>query len=370
MEAVLARTPLDALHRELGARMLPFAGFEMPIQYGGILREHEAVRKRAGLFDLSHMAQFEILGPAAAIWLDSLTANRVATIKPFGARYNLIMNEAGGVRDDVIIYRLADRYLVVANAGNASKLALHFAAWNSAGAVRIVNLHKKRALLALQGPASLSILQAVVEPAIASLPYYECAVGRLFGAEALIARTGYTGEDGFELFVENTIATELFRRLLGEGEAVGLVPVGLGARDILRLEAGMPLYGQELGEEFSPFQSGQGWAVKLDKGEFIGRAALRVRKDLPEPKIAALRLLEKVPARPGYPVFARGRRVGEIRSASIAPACENQQIATALVEAEESELGRTLDVEIRGTFHPAQVVALPFYRRQVDHRQE
>jgi aminomethyltransferase len=363
VEELLAKTPLDALHRELGARMVPFASFEMPIQYVGILREHEAVRKRAGLFDLSHMAQFEIFGETAAAWLDSLTANRVATIKPFGARYNLVMNESGGVHDDIIIYRLSDRYLVVANAANATKIAEHFRIHNADASVRIMNLHKKRALLALQGPKSLEILAPHSDVDLAAMPYYSCAHGSIFGISALIARTGYTGEDGFELFVENDDAPIVFRKLLEVGSIAGLEPTGLGSRDILRLEAGMPLYGNELGEELSPYQSGQAWAVKIDKGDFTGREALAARKDAPEAKIVGLRLVGKVPARAHYPVFADGKHVGEIRSAAIAPSCGNVQIATALVDAVYSELGQSLGIEIRGTLYPAEVTALPFYRR-------
>ena len=362
-EAGIMTTPLDELHRELGARMVPFAGFSMPIQYAGILREHDAVRKRAGLFDLSHMAQFEISGAVAAAWLERLTANRVATIKPFGARYNLVMNESGGVRDDIIIYRLDDRYLVVANAANAKKIALHFAAQNADNAVLIKNLHTRRALIALQGPASLAILAPHTDISLDQMGYYTCANGSVFGTPALIARTGYTGEDGFELFLKNDAVAEIFRKLLAAGAAHGLEPTGLGSRDILRLEAGMPLYGHELGEELSPFQSGQNWAVKLEKGDFIGRDALIARKDLPEPRIVGLQLDGKVPAREGYPVFSNGQRVGEIRSAAIAPAAGGVQIATALVDAADTDLNHTLEIEIRGTLYSARVVALPFYRR-------
>lgn len=361
--ATMVASPLDALHRELGARMVPFAGFMMPIQYAGILREHNAVRKRAGLFDLSHMAQFEIFGDNAAAWLDGLTVNRVSTIKPFGARYNLVMNEHGGVRDDIIIYRLPDRYLVVANAANAEKIAMHFASHAAAGNVRVENQHTRRALIALQGPASRAILQPRTDVELEAMAYYTCAPGTVLGQPALVARTGYTGEDGFELFLANNAVESIFRQLLDAGKDHGLEPTGLGSRDILRLEAGMPLYGHELGEELSPVQSGQTWAVKLDKGDFIGRDALLARKDLAEPRIIGLQLQGKVPAREGYAVLANGKRIGDIRSAAIAPAVGNAQIATALVDAAYADLKHTLDIEIRGTLYPASVVALPFYRR-------
>ncbi len=335
----------------------------MPIQYAGILREHEAVRKRAGLFDLSHMAQFEIFGDHAAEWLDALTSNTISDMKPFRARYNLLMNEQGGVRDDIIVYRLPDRLLVVANAANADKVADYFALHNASKDVRIDNLHIRRALLALQGPASRAILAPLTDLDLDSMPSYSCAYGTVLGDRILIARTGYTGEDGFELFVENAAAVPLFQALLQHGKEHGLEATGLGARDILRLEAGMPLYGNELGEDLSPFQSGQAWAVKLDKGAFIGRDALVARKAANEPRIVGLALEGRVPAREGYAVYAESNRVGDIRSAAIAPAVGNTQIATALVDATYTDLNHTLGVEIRGTLYPARVVSLPFYRR-------
>ncbi len=358
------RTALYDEHLRLGARMVPFGGFEMPVQYAGILKEHEAVRKRAGLFDLSHMGQFLLEGPDVAAWADRLTINAVSTMKPFQARYNIFCNEHGGAHDDVIFYRLADRFLLVVNAGNAQKMWGHVTAHLPNSGVTATNLHGARALIAIQGPQSLAMLAPHVDIAPADMKYYFCAEGHVDGVPALIARTGYTGEDGFELFVDGAHAAHVWRRLLADHAADGLEPCGLGARDVLRLEAGMPLYGHELTEEITPVQAGLTWALKLAKPEFLGRAALeqQLQADL-YPRIVGLIMRGRAPARQGYPVFSGERQVGRICSGSPAPAVGNRSIATALVSKECAPLGSLLTVDIRGSRHEADVVALPFYKR-------
>jgi aminomethyltransferase len=359
----LRRTALHAEHVALGGRLVPFAGFEMPVQYAGILKEHEAVRKRAGLFDLSHMAQFELWGEEAAAWADTLTVNAVATMKPFQARYNLFTNEAGGTLDDVLFYRLPDRLLLVCNASNADKMWDWLQA-RSSPAVRLVNHHGSRALIAVQGPRAVEILAPFVDIDIAALKYYFCAEAAVDGVAAVVARTGYTGEDGFELFVSGAEAPALWRRLLEAGRAAGLEPAGLGARDMLRLEAGMPLYGFELSEQLSPLAGGQGWAVKLSKPEFVGKAALAAQLEADDyARIAGFVMDGRVPARTGYPVFSGDRRVGEVRSASFSPSYGGRNIGTVLVEKAAAAAGTELGVEIRGTVHGAHVVPLPFYKR-------
>jgi aminomethyltransferase len=343
--------------------MVPFAGFEMPVQYAGILKEHDAVRERAGLFDLSHMAQFELWGEGAAAWADTLTVNAVATMKPFQARYNLFCNESGGTLDDVLFYRLPDRLLLVCNAANADKMWQ----WLTAHAVPEVGLishHGSRALIALQGPRAAEILAPFADIDVAALKYYFCAEAAVDGVAAVIARTGYTGEDGYELFVSGEEAPALWRRLLDAGRPLGLEPAGLGARDMLRLEAGMPLYGFELGEDLSPLAGGQRWAVKLDKPEFVGKAALAAQAAADDfSRIAGFVMDGRVPARTGYPVFLDGRRVGEVRSASFSPSYGGRNIGTALVEKAAAAEGGVLGVEVRGAVHGAHVVPLPFYKR-------
>ncbi len=362
----LRRTALYDEHLALGGRMVPFGGFEMPVQYAGILKEHDAVRTRAGLFDLSHMAQYELRGEGVAAWADALTVNNVATMKPFQARYNIFTNPRGGCHDDVIFYRLPDRWLLVVNAGNAAKMWPYLQdAASGRDDVALQSFHGLRALIAVQGPRAVEIAAPLCDVDAAALPYYFCAEGRVDGVPALIARTGYTGEDGFELFVDGADAPRLWRALLERGAALGIEPAGLGARDVLRLEAGMPLYGFELSEEISPLAGGQGWAVKPAKGEFVGRAALvEQRRDDLYDRIAGIVLDGRVPARAGYPVFANGERVGEIKSASIAPALGNKNVATALVRKSASAVGTELGVEIRGTLHGARVAPLPFYKRE------
>ncbi|HUY11305.1 MAG TPA: glycine cleavage system aminomethyltransferase GcvT, partial [Candidatus Dormibacteraeota bacterium] len=249
------RTALHDEHLKLKARMVPFGGFSMPVQYAGILQEHDAVRKRAGLFDLSHMGQFILEGDDVPAWADRLTINEVSTMKPFQARYNIFCNERGGAHDDVIFYRLPERWLLVVNAGNADKMWAHLNAQRS-GDVRLTSHHGSAALIAIQGPKALAMLQPHVDIDLATMKYYFCAAARVDGVPATLARTGYTGEDGFELFIAGEEAPKLWNALLDGHRGEGLEPCGLGARDVLRLEAGMPLYGHELTEEITPLQAG------------------------------------------------------------------------------------------------------------------
>jgi aminomethyltransferase len=363
--APLARTALYDEHVALGARMVPFGGFAMPVQYGGILAEHDAVRNRAGLFDLSHMAQYELRGDGVAAWADALTVNEVATMKPLQARYNIFTNDAGGSHDDVLFYRLPDRFLLVVNAANAAKMwpYLQAAAAGHPG-VSLQSLHGARALIAVQGPLAVELVAPLCDLDVAAMKYYFCAEGRVGGAPAVIARTGYTGEDGFELFVEGIDAAPLWRLLLERGAALGAAPAGLGARDVLRLEAGMPLYGHELEEDITPLAGGQAWAVKFRKPDFVGKAALVAQRDADTfDRIAGVVLAGRVPARAGYGVFVGGERVGDVRSATLAPSLDNRNIATVLVKKHAAALGTSLGIEVRGALQEATVVALPFYRR-------
>jgi aminomethyltransferase len=358
----LRRTALFDVHRALGARIVPFGGFEMPVQYAGILAEHEAVRKRAGIFDLSHMAQFELRGADVAAWADTLTTNHVATMKTFQARYNIFTNDAGGAHDDVIFYRLPDRWLLIVNAGNADKMWAHLEAERS-GDVALTDRRGESALIAVQGPRSVDVLAPLVEAGIADLKYYTCVETKAGDAAAVVARTGYTGEDGFEIFLPADAAAGLWDALLGGHRGVA-APCGLGARDVLRLEAGMPLYGHELTEEITPLQAGIGWAVKFGKPSFTGKAALEAQTAAGDyPRIAGIVLDGRIPARAGYRVLRDGGVVGEIRSGSIAPSVGNKSIATALLDAPSATAGTRLGVEVRGTEYPATTVALPFYKR-------
>jgi aminomethyltransferase len=362
-DEVLRRTALFDVHRALGARIVPFGGFEMPVQYAGILAEHDAVRSRAGLFDLSHMAQFELRGADVGAWADALTVNNVATMKPFQARYNIFTNARGGAHDDVIFYRLPDRWLLIVNAANAGKMWALLAAAAS-GDVRLTNRHGEDALIAIQGPRSVAILAPFVDGDIAAMKYYTCIETTVGGYRAVVARTGYTGEDGFELFVPGDAAVGIWDALLDAGRAEGLAPCGLGARDVLRLEAGMPLYGHEMDEDITPLQAGLAWAIKFAKPAFTGKDALLAQAAADTyPRIAGVRLDGRVPLRAGYRVVRDGADVGEIRSGSIGPSAGNASIGTALVDAASATAGTRLGVAIRGTEHSASIVSLPFYKR-------
>ncbi|MFN2528873.1 MAG: glycine cleavage system aminomethyltransferase GcvT [Candidatus Baltobacteraceae bacterium] len=363
-DSSIKRTALADEHVALGARMVPFGGFEMPVQYAGILKEHDAVRNRAGLFDLSHMGQFLLEGDGVPEWADSLTINAVGTMKPMQARYNMFCNEQGGVHDDVIFYRLPDRWLLVVNAGNADKMWTLLNSKLPASGVRLTSLHGKNALIAIQGPRSLEMMKGVLESDVSALKYYFCTEGKVYGKPAIVARTGYTGEDGFELFVDGGDAPQIWKRLLEEKKAFGLEPAGLGARDVLRLEAGMPLYGHEITEEITPVQAGQQWALKFSKGEFAGKAALQQQQnDDTYRRVVGLVMTGRVPAREGYAVLQNENTVGEVRSGSLGPSVQNQNIATALVDKGASQAGTVLQIEIRGTKYDATVTPLPFYKR-------
>ena len=358
----LRRTPLYESHIELGAKMVPFGGFEMPVQYAGVLREHDAVRKRAGLFDLSHMGQVILRGSNVAEWADVLTVNDVATMRPWQARYNLFCNERGGTHDDVIFYRQdGDEWLLVVNAGNARKMWDLLQAHRH-GKLTLENHHGTHALIAIQGPRSVEILGPLVDAkdreAITAMRYYFCARTGVAHIPALVARTGYTGEDGFELFVPNERAVELWNAVLAAGAPHGLEPCGLGARDVLRLEAGMPLYGHELEEDITPLQAGLAWAIKFGKPNFEGKVALEAQRVADDySRIAGFTLEGRAPPpRSGYRVFAGDIDVGEVRSGAVG-------IGTALVEPQFAKPGAQIAIEIRGTKWPATVVKLPFYRR-------
>jgi aminomethyltransferase len=358
-----AQTALYKTHVNLGAKMSPFGGFLMPIVYSSILEEHKAVRTSVGMFDLSHMGQFELRGDAVPAWLDGLTVNEVASMRPGQARYNIFTNERGGAHDDVIIYRLSGRWLIVVNASNTEKIWRLLSETKPAGA-ELENRTPRYALIALQGPRAAATLAPLCAADLTAVRYYYATDTRVDGTQVEIARTGYTGEDGFEVFVPASAAQGLWDRFTTEGAAYGLRPAGLGARDVLRLEAGMPLYGHELDEDITPLQAGLDWAVKLGKPDFTGKPVLWAQHSSDSyDRIAGLVMESKAPARAGYPVMMDGSLIGEIRSGSPSPALGGKNIATALVRKSASVEGARLAVEIRGKAHPATVVKMPFYKR-------
>jgi len=360
----LRKTPLNAVHRASGAKMVAFGGWEMPVEYSGLIGEHLAVRKAAGLFDVSHMGEFEVEGPGSVAFLQRVTANDVGKLKDGQAQYSALLLANGAPVDDVILYRrAADRFLIVVNAGNQQKDW----EWLQSQSPTDCTLQDKSddyALLALQGPKAQAILQPLTGIDLASVAFYHFAEGDVEGTPVLVARTGYTGEDGFELFVAPGRAEALWKRLLEAGQDVGLVPAGLGARDTLRLEAKMCLYGNDLDETTTLVEAGLGWIVALDKGDFNGRAVLeQQKKEGPPRKLVGFEVVGRGIARHGYPVFLGAEEVGPVTSGSYAPFLQ-KNIGLVYLPAPRSTPGTEFDVDIRGKRVPARVVPTPFYKRQ------
>lgn len=359
-------TALDARHRALGARMIPFAGWEMPVQYAGIAQEHQAVRTAAGLFDLSHMGELHVRGAEAGAALDHALVTTPSRLAVGRAHYSMICAPDGSVMDDLIVYRLGEaHWMVVANASNSEVVADSLTARFESFQAELDDATMRTSLVAIQGPDAAKILQPHVETDLSQLKYYAGVPSRACGVEAFIARTGYTGEDGFELFVDWNDGGAVWDALLEAGRPHGLAPVGLGARDTLRLEAGMPLYGQELSRETSPFEAGLGRVVKFDKpGDFVGRAALERVKDAPRKRLVGLRLTGRGIARTGYPIYlpAAPEACGEVTSGTASPTL-GEPIAMGYLPPDRTEPGTALEVGVRNQRVPAVIVPLPFYRR-------
>jgi aminomethyltransferase len=354
------RTPLYDWHASHGARLVDFAGWEMPIQYTTIIEEHTAVRTAAGLFDISHMGRLSLGGPDALALIQQVWTNNAATMKDFQVRYGLICNEQGGTRDDVLVYRWPYGWAMVVNASNREKIVTWLERHRAGRSVELRDQTLDTCMVAVQGPRALEITRGLTEADAEKLAYYHAAPTRYRGQACVVSRTGYTGEDGIEVMVGKAQAVQLWEELL----ARGVRPCGLGARDTLRLEAAMPLYGHELTEEIDPLQAGLAWAVKLDKGDFVGRDALLRRKD--DPKLrrrVGLELEGKRLAREGAVVQRDGREVGRVTSGTFAPTLA-KAIAMAYVDADCTPPGTALQVDIRGKPEPARVVPLPFYRRK------
>jgi aminomethyltransferase len=363
--ADLRKTPLNAIHRESGARMVPFGGWDMPVEYSGLIAEHMAVRTAAGLFDVSHMGRFEVEGEGALAFLQRVMANDVAKLVDGQAQYSALPMSSGCPVDDVIVYRrAANRFLVVVNAANVEKDWQWLLA-QSPSRCGLHNLSDQFALLALQGPRAEAILQRLTALELAPIGFYHFAEGAVAGHTAIVARTGYTGEDGFEVFVAPEHAGDVWRRLLEAGGPDGLVPAGLGARDTLRLEAKMMLYGNDMDETTTLVEAGLGWIVSLDaaKGDFTGRAVLAEQKAKGAPrKLVGFEMVGRGIARHGYPVFVDGESCGPVTSGTFAPFLQ-KSIGLCYVPASRATAGTPLEVEIRGARVAVRIVPTPFYKR-------
>jgi aminomethyltransferase len=364
------------VHEQLGASLTDFAGWLMPLRYGSETTEHNAVRTAAGLFDLSHMGELSVTGPDAAVALDYALTGQPSALQPGRARYTMISAEDGGVLDDLIVYRLADEeFLIVANAANAAVVAAALAERAAGFDAAVADRTDDYALIALQGPRAAAILEPLTSADLASVRYYASYPARVAGRDVLLARTGYTGEDGFEIFAAPQDAEYLWMELTKAGAGDGLIPAGLAARDTLRLEAGMPLYGNELSSDMTPFDAGLGRVVKLDKpGDFVGRAALARRAEQPaQRQLAGLTLQSRRIPRHGYEVLWEGNPAGTVTSGAPSPTL-GVPIAMAYLRPDVAEAAAAevasgsgsgrLAVDIRGRAEPATLVELPFYRRR------
>ncbi len=366
MTAALKLTPLHSLHVKAGARMVPFGGWDMPVQYTGIIEEHRTVRSAVGLFDVSHMGEFEVEGGDALTALQRVTTNDVGALAVGQVQYTALCADDGGIVDDATVYRLeADRYMMTVNASNIDKDWAWVTERSAAPGARWRNVSSDTALIAVQGPHAEALVGRLSDVDVPGIPYYHARRGRVAGVATLISRTGYTGEDGFELYVRAGDAERLWIALLDAGAGEGVAPIGLGARDTLRLEMRYALYGNDIDATTNPLEAGLGWIVKPAKGDFIGRAAIEgVRAAGVTRRLVGLEMLDRVPARHGYRVVADGSPMGVVTSGSYGPSVE-KSIALAYVDIAHAAVGTPLEVEVRGQGRPAKVVRTPFHPSRV-----
>ena len=362
MDDTLKRTPLHAEHLALGGKMVPFAGYEMPVQYpAGIMAEHEAVRTTAGLFDASHMGEFMVWGPQALDLIQKVSVNDASRLAVGQCQYAALCLDSGGILDDFLVYRMADRYMLVVNASRRDEdwdwLTRHAADLE----VELEDRSEETALLALQGPRAQEVLAPLTDANLDEVGYYRFTEDSVAGFPGIISRTGYTGEDGFELYVASDDAAALWRRLLENGQGAGLRPAGLGARDSLRLEVGFALYGNDLDTEHTPLEARLGWLVKLDKEDFVGRDVLVRQKENGVPRhLVGIRLTERGFPRPGYPIVHEENDVGTVTSGTVGPTL-GYGIAMGYVPGELSAPDTPLGVRVRDKVIPGVVQRPPFY---------
>ena len=358
--ATLKRTPFYEQHVALGAKIVPFAGWEMPVQYSqGITAEHRAVRERCGLFDVSHMGEFIVRGARAVDFATYVTTNDVAALAIGQVHYSTILNERGTIEDDCLVYRFADHVMFVVNASNIAKDYAHIARHAPAFGVTVEDVSDSMGLLALQGPQAASILQPLTRTDLSTIGYYHFAEGEVASMPMIISRTGYTGEDGFELYHDVRYSTRLWEALMAAGD---VTPAGLGARDTLRLEMGMALYGNDIDDTVTPLEANLAWLVKLKKGEFVGSGVLNAQKAAGlTKKLVGFTLSDRNIARHGYPVFANDQPSGAVCSGTMSPTL-GIPIGTAYLPAALAKEGTTFEVEVRGKRVPATVVKTPFYK--------
>lgn len=363
--APLQRTPLYSRHAALGARLVPFAGYEMPVQYpAGITAEHKAVRTACGVFDVSHMGEFIVRGPGAVDFVNHVATNDVARLAVGQAHYSTLCNERGTVEDDCLVYRYADHLMLVVNASNTDKDLAHILRFKDAFDCAVEDVSDRVALLAVQGPQAEDALRPLTATDLAAITYYWFAEGEVAGVPCTISRTGYTGEDGFELYCPADRAGALWDALLATGH---VTPCGLGARDTLRLEMGMALYGNDIDDTTTPLEAGLAWVVKLAKGDFVGRAAIAAQKAAGVPrKLVGFTVAERAIPRHGHAVLVGGERVGGVTSGTMSPSL-GVAVGMCYVPAASAAEGTPVEIDVRGRRVPARVTKPPFYK-QASHK--
>lgn len=363
LEGLEKKTPLFEEHVNSHARLVPFAGFLMPIQYSGIIEEHRAVRRAMGLFDLSHMGEFRVTGAGALSAVDRLVTNDLERLEPGQVRYTPMCYPDGGIVDDLLVYRFEDHLMLVVNASNIEK-DFEWVKSHLPIGVELEDVSEDTALIAIQGPRSEKFLQEFVDVDLASMRFYEAVKGEVVGVRGVISRTGYTGEDGFELYLSPANASTVWLRLLEDGAPLGLKPIGLGARDTLRLEAGLMLYGNDINETTTPLEAGLGWTVKFGPNDFIGRDLLEQQKAKGvQRRMVAVEMEDRGIPRPHFEVRASGEHSGELTSGTYSPTLE-RGIGLAYVRKTDAQIGTNVNVVIRQHEHPARIVRKPMYKRE------
>jgi aminomethyltransferase len=355
------RTPFYEIHLKNKAKMVEFAGFSMPIQFRGMMEEHRKVRSTAGLFDITHMGEFEVWGKDGESFVQKMTTNDVSKLEVYQVQYTCMCHDEGGIVDDLLVYRLPDHLLLVVN-GACLEKDFKWLSDHVAGDVELKNVSDQTALLALQGPKAEEVMRKLTDEELSELRFYWSTWGKVNGIEMLFSRTGYTGEDGFELYFSPQHAETMWNALMAAGREFDIEPIGLGARDSLRLEMKYMLYGNDINQHTNPLEAGLSWIVKLDKGDFIGKEpTLRIKQEKPKRKLVAFELLDMGFPRPHYQIQKDGNKIGDVTSGTFSPSL-NKGIGLGYVPTEYSKIGSELDVFIRNRPHRAVVVKPPFYK--------
>ncbi len=359
----MKRTPFYDLHKNAGAKIVPFAGYEMPVLYAGIMEEHKAVRNAVGVFDVSHMGEFFAKGANALSFLQKITVNDVSKLTPGKAQYSAMCFDDGGIVDDLLIYMLAEHsYMIVVNASNIEK-DWEWMKKHCPADVTFENNSDETALLAIQGPKSLATMQKLTSANLSVIPYYNFVQGSVAGIEMIISRTGYTGELGFEIYFNVAHAEKIWNAIFDAGKEFGITPIGLGARDTLRLEMGYCLYGNDIDQTTNPIEANLGWITKLNKGEFVAKPILeKIKAEGPKRKLVGMMLNDKAVPRHGYPLVVNGTNVGVVTSGTFSPSLE-KGIALGYVNVPHTEIGSKIVMDVRGKMIDATVVDLPFLKK-------